>query len=366
MSRTRREFIKTTVTAGAMFGASGASGSDNLQPERSIPLPTQRAKALMELFGLKYPIFEAPHGPATCPELAIVVSNAGAMGALADLRTPEQARDAVTKVRLATKGYFVVNFILQLQSDLTSIQAALESGAPIIQFSWGVPTGEMISAIRAVKAKLGMQVTSAESARVALDLGADYLVCQGTEASGHVQATRGLYEALPIVLEEAKQKPVVAAGGIGNGEGIRKALLAGASAAALGTRFVATAESNAHPDYKRAIFAAHAKDTALTICFQDGWPAMHRAMRNRTFVMWDAAGCPSPGKRPGEGDVVATSSDGTKLLRYRGRMPSRGLEGAVTDCALYAGMGVEFIKDLPAAGELVERLWRECQTSTAE
>jgi nitronate monooxygenase len=365
MSRTRREFIRTTTAAGAMFGATGASGLEALQSRRSIPLPTQRAKALMKSFDLKYPIFEAPHGPATCPELAIAVSNIGAMGALADLHSAEAARNAVMKVRSATRGYFVVNFILQLQTDPTSLQAALDSGAPIVQFSWGVPTREMISAIRAVKAKLGMQVTSAESARVALDLGADYLVCQGTEAGGHVQATRGLYEALPIVLEEAKQKPVVAAGGIGNGEGIRKALLAGASAAALGTRFVATIESNAHPDYKNAILAAYAKDTALTICFQDGWPAMHRALRNRTFVMWDAAGCPSPGKRPGEGDVVATSSDGTKLLRYRSRMPSRGLDGAVTDCALYAGTSVDYIKDLPAAGALVERLWRECQTAPA-
>jgi len=365
MTSTRRNFVKTTIAAGAMLGAVTASGFETPTAEREVSLPTQRSKALMEMFGLKYPIFEAPHGPATCPELAIAVSNAGALGALADLRGPEVARIAVTKVRSATKGYFVVNFILQLQTDLTSLQAALDAGAPIVQFSWGVPTKEMTSAIRAAKAKLGMQITSAESARVALDFGADYLVCQGTEAGGHVQATRGLYEALPIVLEEAKQKPVVAAGGIGNGEGIRKALLAGASAAALGTRFVATAESNAHPDYKRAILAAYAKDTALTICFQDGWPAMHRALRNRTFVMWDAAGCPSPGKRPGEGDVVATSSDGTQLLRYRGRTPSRGLAGAITDCALYAGMGVEFIKDLPAAGQLVERLWRECQISPA-
>jgi len=365
MSCTRREFIKTATSAGAMFGAAGAPGLDVVQSGRSIPVPTQRAKDLMKLFGLRYPIFEAPHGPATCPELATAVSNAGAMGALADLRTRETARNAVTKVRSATKGNFVVNFILQLTTNLTSLQAALDSGAPIVQFSWGVPTREMISAIRAANAKLGMQITSAESARVALDLGADYLVCQGTEAGGHVQATRGLYEALPIVLEEAKQKPVIAAGGIGNGEGIRKALLAGASAAALGTRFVATVESNAHPDYKRAILAAYAKDTALTICFQDGWPAMHRALRNRTFLLWDAAGCPSPGKRPGEGDVVATSSDGTKLLRYRGRMPSREFEGAVTECPLWAGMGVNFIRDLPSAGELIERLWRECQTSPA-
>jgi len=180
-----------------------------------------------------------------------------------------------------------------------------------------------------------------------------------------VQATRGLYEALPIVLEEARQKPVVAAGGIGNGQGIYKALLAGASAAALGTRFVATAESNAHMDYKRAIVAAHAKDTALTNCFQDGWPAMYRALRNRTFVMWDAAGCPSPGRRPGEGDVIATRTDGSKVLRYGSRHPTGGDEGAVTECPLYAGLGVEFIKDLPAANELVERLWRECQAVPA-
>src|SRR5437667_7100281 len=206
----------------------------------------------------------------------------------------------------------------------------------------------------------GMQVTSKESARAALDLGADYLVCQGTEAGGHVQASRGLYEALPKVLEEAKQKPVIASGGIGNGEGIRKALLAGASAAMLGTRFVATIESNGHPVYKQAILAAHAQDTALTVCFQDGWPATHRALRNRTFVLWDAAGCPPPGKRPGEGESIATRPDGTKVLRYDWRSPFRGMEGAVTECALYAGLSVGFIKDLPAAGELVERLWQEC------
>lgn len=139
-----------------------------------------------------------------------------------------------------------------------------------------------------------MQVTSKESAKAALDLGADYLVCQGTEAGGHVQATRGLYEALPKVLEEAKEKPVVASGGIGNGECIRKALLAGASAAMLGTRFVATLESNGHPAHKQAILAAHAEDTALSVCFQDGWPATHRALRNRTLRVVGCRRMPSP------------------------------------------------------------------------
>jgi nitronate monooxygenase len=236
----------------------------------------------------------------------------------------------------------------------------LDAGAPVVQFSWGLPAKEAVSAIRAAGAKMGMQVTGAESARAALDVGADYLVCQGTEAGGHVQATRGLYESLPLVLEEAKKIPVIASGGIGNGQGIRKALLAGACGAALGTRFLATIESNAHADFKRAVIAAHAQDTALTICFQDGWPATHRALRNRTFVMWDAAGCPSPGKRPGEGDVVATGPDGRRILRYSGQSPGREIQGTAGEMALYAGLGVEYVKDLPAAGQLVERLWREC------
>src|SRR5215469_2521480 len=367
MKPTRRDFIKTSAVAG-MVGANSLSPPDILHSEPKITISTERSKALVALFGLKYPIFEGPHGAATCPELAIAVSNAGAMGALASLGDAQYARAAVSKVRTATKGSFFVNFILALAPspgrtsayDVTLLQAALDAGAPVVQFSWGMPTREAISAIRAAHAKLGMQVTSRESARAALDLGADYLVCQGTEAGGHVQATRGLFEALPIVLDEAKQKPVVASGGIGNGQAIRKVLLEGASSAMLGTRFVATVESNAHPAYKQAIVAAQARDTALTICFQDGWAATNRALRNRTLVMWEAAGCPPPGKRPGEGDVVATRSDGTTVLRYQLWSPLRSFEGTVTHCALYAGQSVEFVKDLPSAGELVHRLWREC------
>jgi nitronate monooxygenase len=333
-------------------------------------MPTQRAQALMALFDLKYPIFQAPHGTnMTTPELATAVSNAGAMGALALTGvTSDGARTAIAKVRSATKSAFFINYVLTLSAgkEPESLRAALDAGAPIVQFSWGLPAKAVVSAIRQAGAKLGIQVTSAESARAALDVGADYLVCQGTEAGGHVQASRGLYEALPIVLREAKEKPVVASGGIGDGQAIRKALSAHASAAMLGTRFVATIESTAHPDYKKALLAAHARDTALTVCFQgvqDSWRALHRALRNRTFMMWESAGCPSPGMRPGEGELVATHGNGRKLLRYSGYPPDQGFHGAVGEMALMAGLSVEYVKDLPAAGELVRRLWRECETA---
>ncbi len=330
------------------------------QSKSSTPSLPRQSQALVELFGLKYPIFQAGFGTSTTVPLAAAISNAGAMGAIAGLRI-ESAKDTVQKLKAATNRPFYVNILLALQAQNPPaiLPAVLEGGAQVIQFSWGLPAREAIAMIRSNGAKFGMQVTSKESARMALDLGADYLVCQGTEAGGHVQAHRGLFETLPLVLEEARGKPVIAAGGIGDGLGIAKALSAGAGAAMLGTRFLATVESAAHPDYKRSLIGAKAADTALTMCFQDGWPAAHRVLRNQTFVNWEAAGCPPPGKRPGEGDAVATRPNGSKLLRYANQSPMVGYEGRIVECSLYAGQSVEMVKDIPAAADLVKRLWDE-------
>jgi hypothetical protein len=77
--------------------------------------------------------------------------------------------------------------------------------------------------------------------------------------------------------------------------------------------------------------------------------------------MWEAAGCPPPGKRPGEGDVLATNAaTGASKLRYGTMNPEPGDRGALTELVMYAGTGVDSIRDIPSAGELVARLWKEC------
>ena len=99
----------------------------------------------------------------------------------------------------------------------------------------------------------------------------------------------------------------------------------------------------------------------MSVCFQDDWPgATHRTLRNATLNGWEAAGSSPIGKRPGEGDVVATIPGGEKIVRYLSTAPQHGMEGAVTDMAMYAGQGVDDIKDLPSARDLVARLWAEC------
>src|SRR5439155_16825166 len=144
---------------------------------------------------------------------------------------------------------------------------------------------------------------------------------------GHVQSSTALYELLPKVLERAQSTPVLAAGGIGHGRKIREALLAGASGAMLGTRFVATQENLAHPEYKSLLIKSTGSETTMSVCFQDGWPGVtHRSLRNSTLERWEAAGCPPVGRRPGEGDVVATRSDGSTVLRYNAVSPVNDLE----------------------------------------
>jgi nitronate monooxygenase len=361
MSSDRREFLQraTVVTAGL-----GASASPLAAQQRSSTLPTARASALMAAFGLRYPIFCAGMGTAGTPELAIAVSNGGGLGAIGtgsgNARSADVVRQRVSRTKSGTNQPFVVNYLLAF--DPVTLPLALDLGVPIIQFAWGIPTAEAVGAIRKAGAKMGIQISSVAGARRALDAGADYLICQGTEAGGHVQSTKALYEVLPAVLDEAKTVPVVAAGGIENGAHIRRALLAGASGVLIGTRFLATKEASVHDEYKGAITRAKAADTVLTICFQDGWAsAPHRVLRNRTLEMWEAAGCPPAGKRPGEGDILATNVfTGATKRRYSATRPEPDDRGALMELALYAGQGVDAIRDIPSVAELVARLWKDC------
>ena len=362
----RREFFRQAAAVAVGLAAREAGAVSAHQGAAAMPTP--RASAFMTAFGLKCPICNAGMGAAASPELAIAVSNAGGLGATGTgtrfggggSAANDLMRQVVTRIRNGTKGPFAVNYLLAV--DPVTLPAALDAGAPIIQFAWGIPSEEMVRLIRKGGAKMGVQIASAAGARRALDAGADYLICQGTEAGGHVQAATTLYESLAAVIEEAGNLPVLAAGGIANGVHIRRALLAGASGVLIGTRFMATKEAAAHDDYKTALTRGRAADTVLTVCFQDGWVnAPHRVLRNRTFTMWEAAGCPPPGKRPGEGDVIATSvASGAVKRRYATSMPYATDSGNVTELALYAGQGVDTVRDIPPAGELVARLWKEC------
>ncbi len=318
------------------------------------------AQRFMADFGMRLPIVQAPTGSIANPALAAAVANGGGMGALALTWTPpEQAQILVRQTLARTDGRFLVNFALAFAPD--SLSAALQSGASIVSFSWGDPAPHL-ALVREYNARWGMQITNQMGVERALALGADFLICQGVEAGGHVQSTTPLHTLLPIIVQIAGRTPVIASGGMATGADIADVLRLGASAAMLGTRFVATQESAAHTAYKHRLVQSGPSDTALTVCFEGGWPyAAHRVLRNSTLEGWEMAGCPPVGSRPGENDATGMNAQGESILRYEDTAPRQGFTGDVEAMCLYAGTGCAHIHDVPPAGELILRLWRDCR-----
>jgi NAD(P)H-dependent flavin oxidoreductase YrpB (nitropropane dioxygenase family) len=317
-----------------------------------------RAEAFVKRMGIKYPIVQAVIGGST-PELAAAVSNAGGLGGIGMSWSPEQeVRDYVKATRALTGAPFAIGYVLSFGAN--TLPAALDAGAPVIQFSFGTPSQKQVNMIRAAGAKFGMQVSTVGGAQQALDVGADYISLQGQEAGGHIQAQGSWRDHFPHVLAMAGKTPVLVAGGLSTGKDLREVLLMGASGGVFGTRFAATREYPSHPEYKRRMVSARPADTALTVCFDGGWPgALHRVLRNPTLEAWEAAGAQSVGMRPGEGDIVGTIGE-MKFERYNLFPAFVVTKGKVEDMAMYAGTGIGAIRDIPAASEVVERLWTEC------
>lgn len=305
----------------------------------------------MFLPGLRIPLIQAPVGSAAGPALCIAVCEGGALGSLAlTWKTPEIAAAQVRSVAAATAAPFAVNFALAFPPR--SLAAALEAGARCVTFSWGDPSPYL-----PLPVPFGMQCTDEPTARQAVECGASFVIAQGLEAGGHVEGRTSWSETLAAVRRGASRRPVLSAGGVGTPADVRRRIEAGADGVVVGTRFVAAAESEAHPDYRQALVAASAEDTVLTECFSDGWPnAPHRVLRNPTWRRWSEAGSPSQ-DRPGDGDVVALSASGEPIYRYEDALPRHDYTGALEEMALYAGTSVSAVERVITAREILNELW---------
>jgi nitronate monooxygenase len=327
------------------------------------PFPPQVA-TLLALTSQSVPIMQAPIGAADTVTLATAVSRAGGLGGVA-LTWSDAAEAELVVQRMQAAGIgrqFYGNFVLHF--PCAGFGAALDAGLPIVTLSFGMDA-EKVSRAHRSGAIVGIQVGSRSGARRALDAGADFLIAQSVEAGGHVQSTTAAADLLPAVLAEAGAVPVLAAGGISTGQGAADVIAKGAAGAVMGTRFLATQEAASHDAYKAALVAARTGDTLLTNCFDVGWPfAMHRVLRNDTLDTWEAAGCPQPPNRPGEGDIVFRRGV-DQFPRYSDTPPMSGATGDLTSAVLYAGTGVGEIGGIEPAAEMLLRLDSEIRAALA-
>jgi len=297
---------------------------------------------------------QAPIGPAATAELVASVSATGALGTLAASWTPlAELREELAWLRSSCTPPFCVNLVLAFEQR-ERLMTALDSGASFVSFSWGVDA-ELIRAARNAGAYVLVQVGTLAEAREAAAAKADALIVQGVEAGGHVQSKAPLLKLLEAVRRELKI-PLVAAGGIAYTADVADAREAGADAVACGTIFLAAEEADVHPVYLDHLIGAGAAQTTLTTVFDGGWAnAPHRVIHNDTVLAWEAAGMPEHGRRPGDGEQVATRN-GQQVLRYDDVQPTRDTRGDISLMAMYAGTSVRGIERREPAHRIVEGL----------
>ncbi len=342
----------------------------------------------LQRLGIEIPIVQAPMAGVSTPELAAAVSNAGALGSVgigaADVAG---ARAMIDATRSRTTRAFNVNVFVHVtpQSDagrdarwlealrplferygaspppsLRTIYTSfaddddmlamlLEAAPPIVSFHFGIPSPDRIAALKGAGCLLLASATNPAEALQIEAAGIDVIVAQGWEAGGH----RGVFDpaasddqlgmaALTRLLVRQVDVPVIAAGGIMDGAGVRAVLSLGAAAAQLGTAFIACPESSADDAYRAALGGEGAQHTIMTRAIS-GRPA--RCLAN-LFTDWGAlAGIDTPD--------YPIAYDAGKALDAAAKAKGEGRFGAQ-----WAGQGAPLHRVMPAAA-LVELLWRE-------
>ena len=278
----------------------------------------------MLLRELRHPIVLAPlaGGPST-PALAAAVCEAGGLGFLgAGYLTAEQMRGDIRALRELTAAPFGVNVFVPSSPDVderalhayverlrarygtevgeprfddddwdAKLRALADEKVAVVSFTFGCPSREVISSLQDIGSEVWVTVTNLAEARQAA--GADALVLQGLEAGGHRASfvdddAEGLgLLALLRLVARATELPLVAAGGIADGAGVKAVLAAGASAAQLGTAFLRAPEAGTNPAHKAAL--ATDTPTALTRAFTG---RLARGLVNR-FLLEHSAAAPS-------------------------------------------------------------------------
>jgi NAD(P)H-dependent flavin oxidoreductase YrpB (nitropropane dioxygenase family) len=318
---------------------------------------------LCDLLGIEYPIFAAPMGFVTGPELAAAVSNAGGFGILPFSGNPPIAlRQRIRHLRSLTDKPFGVN-LLQHYPIEEHVKICLEERVSVISFFWGDPS-LYIQTAHDEGIKIINQVGSVDEAIKSSRAGVDIIIAQGVEAGGHIAGEVATISLVPRVVDSVSPVPVVAAGGIADARGLVAALALGAEGVVLGTRLLATPESLAHPIYKRKVIEATEGDTVRTTLFGYGWPnAPHRTLRTPFVEQWIGQESRGNESRPDEPVIGETKigDQSVPVLRFMGFPPSIDASGDIESMNFLAGQSAGLVNDIKPAAVIVEELVEEAE-----
>ena len=296
-----------------------------------------------QLFGIKYPIIQAGMVWASGWKLASAVSNAGGLGIIgAGSMYPDVLREHIRKCKAATNLPFGVN-VPMLYPDLKELMdVIIYEGVKIVFTSAGNPK-TWTSILQKNGIIVAHVISSVKFALKAQEAGVDAIVAEGFEAGGH----NGRDETTTFVLIPAvKQKikiPLIAAGGIATGNAMLAAIVLGADAVQIGSRFVASNEASSHKNFKQKVLEAGEGDTQLTL--KELAPV--RLIKNKFFA--DVQNAYSQGASPDE----------LKKILGRGRAKKGMFEGDLEEGELEIGQVSALVNNIMPASEIIKEIIKE-------
>lgn len=299
------------------------------------------------LLGIDYPIIQAGMVWVSGNKLAAAAANSGCLGVIgAGSMKPDLLKEHILKAQKLTKKPIAINVPLFMKYAKEQIETALDLGIRIFITSAGSP--KIFTSYLKEKNCVVLHVTSTpELAKKCEDAGVDAVIVEGFEAGGHNGRDELTTFALIPQSKDKLKIPLIAAGGIGDGRGIAAAFCLGAEGVQIGTRFLATVESSAHPLFKQKLLAATSTDTML--CMKELIPV--RLLKNTFYhKVYEIE------------SVKKENKESLERLLGKGRAKKGMLEGDLEDGELEVGQIAAMISDLPKVEELVPRLlaqWEE-------
>ncbi|MBA0771575.1 hypothetical protein Gotri_007070 [Gossypium trilobum] len=317
------------------------------------------------ILGFEYGIVQGPLGPDIAgPELVAAVANAGGLGLLRtpDWESPDYVKELIRKTRKLTDKPFGVGVVLAFPHK-ENVKAILEEKVAVLQLYWGECSQELVIEAHNAGVKVVPQVGSLEEAKKAINVGVDAIIVQGREAGGHVIGQEGLISLLPRVVDLVGDHgiPVIAAGGIVDARGYVAALALGAKGICMGTRFLATHESYAHPTYKRKLIE-YDKTEYTDVFGRARWPgAPHRVLQTPFFCDWKCLTAQeNETNQPIIGRTIIHGVE-REIRRFAGTVPNPTTTGDIESMVMYAGQSVGLIKEILPAGQVVKKLVEAAQ-----
>ena len=217
---------------------------------------------ITELLGIEYPIIQGGMAWVAEYHLAAAVSEAGGLGLIgAASAPPEVVREQIRKAKELTDKPFGVNVMLLNPNADEVAKVIVEEGIRVVTSGAGNPAKYM-EMWKSAGVKVIPVVASVALAKMMARAGADAIVAEGTESGGHIGAATTMTLVPQVV--DAVDIPVIAAGGIADGRGFAAAMMLGAEAVQMGTRFIVAKESIVHAAYKAKVIAAKDIDSEVT------------------------------------------------------------------------------------------------------